>query len=67
MSKRPLRPVLKTSHSSHAPGPTEPEFTAAAGEMAKTEVDGFFHAVIVNDDLEKAYGELKTVVIDDDQ
>ena len=39
----------------------------AAGEMAKTEVDGFFHAVIVNDDLEKAYGELKTVVIDDDQ
>jgi guanylate kinase len=35
--------------------------------MAKTEVDGFFHAVIVNDDLEKAYGELKTVVIDDDQ
>ena len=39
----------------------------AAGEMAKTEVDGFFHAVIINDDLEKAYGELKTVVIDDDQ
>ena len=39
----------------------------AAGEMAKTEVDGFFHAVIVNDDLEKAYGELKTVVIGDDQ
>ena len=39
----------------------------AAGEMAKTEVDGFFHAVIVNDDLEKAYGEHKTVVIDDDQ
>tara|TARA_B110000305_G_C19435395_1_gene638618 strand:- start:861 stop:1442 length:582 start_codon:yes stop_codon:yes gene_type:complete len=39
----------------------------AAGEMAKTEVDGFFHAVIVNDDLEKAYGELKTVVIDDEQ
>ena len=38
----------------------------AAGEMAKTEVDGFFHAVIVNDDLEKAYGELKTVVIDDE-
>lgn len=39
----------------------------AAGEMAKTEVDGFFHAVIINDDLEKAYGELKTVVIDDEQ
>ena len=39
----------------------------AAGEMAKTEVDGFFHSVIVNDDLEKAYGELKTVVITDDQ
>ena len=38
----------------------------AAGEMAKTEVDGFFHAVIINDDLEKAYGELKTVVIDDE-
>tara|TARA_B100000768_G_scaffold166231_1_gene169404 strand:+ start:249 stop:830 length:582 start_codon:yes stop_codon:yes gene_type:complete len=39
----------------------------AAGEMAKTEVTGFFHLVIINDDLEKAYGELKTVVIGDDQ
>ena len=39
----------------------------AAGEMAKTEVTGFFHLVIINDDLDRAYGVLKTVVIDDDQ
>ena len=39
----------------------------AAGEMAKTEVTGFFHLVIINDDLDRAYGELKTVVIGDDQ
>jgi len=35
----------------------------AAGEMAKTEVDGFFHAVIVNDDLEKAYAEMKKFIL----
>jgi len=34
----------------------------AAGEMAKTKVEGFFHAVIVNDDLDRAYGELKTAI-----
>jgi len=39
----------------------------AAGEMATTEVTGFFHLVIINDDLDRAYGVLKTVVIDDDQ
>ena len=34
----------------------------AAGEMAKTKVEGFFHAVIVNDDLDRAYGELKKAI-----
>ena len=35
----------------------------ATKEMAKTEEEGFFHRVIVNDDLDKAYGELAKAVI----
>lgn len=34
----------------------------AKKEMAKTSVRGFFHRVIVNDNLEKAYDELRMVI-----
>ena len=34
----------------------------AKKEMAKTSVRGFFHKVIVNDNLERAYVELKAVI-----
>ena len=34
----------------------------AKKEMAKTSVRGFFHRVIVNDNLEKAYVELRAVI-----
>ena len=35
----------------------------ATKEMAKTEEEGFFHRVIVNDDLDKAYGELTAAIL----
>ena len=35
----------------------------AAKEMAKTEEPGFFDLVIVNDDLEKAYAEMKKFIL----
>ena len=37
--------------------------SSATKEMAKTEEEGFFHRVIVNDDLDKAYGELKAAIL----
>ena len=35
----------------------------ATKEMAKTEEPGFFDLVIVNDDLEKAYAEMKKFIL----
>jgi guanylate kinase len=35
----------------------------ASKEMAKIEVDGFFDAVVVNDDLDKAYAEIKKTIL----
>jgi guanylate kinase len=35
----------------------------ATKEMAKTEEPGFFDLVIVNDNLEKAYEEMKTFIL----
>ena len=34
----------------------------AAGEMAKMNEPGFFEAVVVNDDLERAYAEFEKAV-----